>query len=55
MSCGIDKSTLYRYVFQVVIPRQLAAKDLVKVLDGGKPTVLPAWDPMVRLPHVIET
>jgi hypothetical protein len=31
----------------VVVPRQLAAKDLVKILDGGNPTVLPAWDPMV--------
>jgi len=37
------------YVFQVVVPRQLAAKDLVKVLDGGNPTVLPAWDPMGAL------
>jgi len=37
------------YVFQVVIPRQLAPKDLVKVLDGGNPTVLPAWDPMGAL------
>ncbi|QRV79081.1 bleomycin hydrolase [Ceratobasidium sp. AG-Ba] len=34
------------YVFQVVVPRQLAAKDLTKILDDGKPTVLPAWDPM---------
>lgn len=38
-------------MFQVVIPRQLAPKDLVKVLDGGNPTVLPAWDPMVRLAY----
>ncbi|QRV79080.1 bleomycin hydrolase [Ceratobasidium sp. AG-Ba] len=37
------------YVFQVVVPRQLAAKDLTKILDGGKPTVLPAWDPMGAL------
>ncbi|KAG8749395.1 hypothetical protein FRC11_011371, partial [Ceratobasidium sp. 423] len=37
------------YVFQVVVPRQLAARDLVKVLDGGNPVVLPAWDPMGAL------
>ncbi|KAG8773518.1 hypothetical protein FRC12_002494, partial [Ceratobasidium sp. 428] len=37
------------YVFQVVVPRQLASKDLIKVLDGGNPTVLPAWDPMGSL------
>lgn len=43
-----------RYVFQVVIPRQLAPKDLVKILDGGNPTVLPAWDPMVRFRNVTE-
>ncbi|CEL58863.1 bleomycin hydrolase [Rhizoctonia solani AG-1 IB] len=37
------------YVFQVVVPRQLASRDLVKVLDGGNPVVLPAWDPMGAL------
>ncbi|KDN38583.1 hypothetical protein RSAG8_09370, partial [Rhizoctonia solani AG-8 WAC10335] len=37
------------YVFQVVVPRQLAPRDLVKVLDGGKAVVLPAWDPMGAL------
>jgi hypothetical protein len=28
----------------------LVATDLIKVLDDGNPTVLPAWDPMVCLP-----
>jgi len=36
------------YVFQVVVPRQLAAADLVKVLDT-EPSVLPPWDPLGAL------
>ena len=30
------------YLLQSLVP-----KDLIKVLDDGNPTVLPAWDPMV--------
>ncbi|KAG9052066.1 hypothetical protein FS842_010549 [Serendipita sp. 407] len=37
------------FVYQVVIPRSLAPKDLVAVLDKGEATVLPAWDPMGTL------
>jgi len=37
------------FVYQVVIPRSLVPKDLIKVLDDGNPTVLPAWDPMGSL------
>lgn len=34
-------------MYQVVVPKALAPKDLVKVYEGGKAVVLPAWDPMV--------
>jgi bleomycin hydrolase len=37
------------FVYQVVIPRPLLPKDLIKVLDDGNPIVLPAWDPMGSL------
>ncbi|KAJ7502730.1 peptidase C1B, bleomycin hydrolase [Mycena galericulata] len=38
-----------QFVYQVVVPRALAPKDLVKVYDGGDAVVLPAWDPMGSL------
>ncbi|ELU38480.1 bleomycin hydrolase [Rhizoctonia solani AG-1 IA] len=38
-----------RWFDELVVPRQLASRDLVKVLDGGNPVVLPAWDPMGAL------
>lgn len=36
------------YVFQVVVPKQLAASDLVKVL-GMEPIALKPWDPLGAL------
>lgn len=38
-----------QFVYQVVVPKALAPKDLVKVFEGGEKTVLPAWDPMGSL------
>ncbi|KIJ54538.1 hypothetical protein M422DRAFT_58073 [Sphaerobolus stellatus SS14] len=38
-----------QFVYQVVIPRQLADKDLLKVFDSGDKVVLPPWDPMGAL------
>ena len=40
-----------QYVYQVVVPKALAPKELVKVFEGGEKVVLPPWDPMVC--HVI--
>ena len=37
------------YVFQVVVPKAFAPKELVKVYEDGCPQVLPAWDPMGSL------
>jgi bleomycin hydrolase len=37
-----------QYVYQVVIHKSLADKDLVAVLDQ-KPRVLPCWDPLGAL------
>ncbi|KAH7099214.1 peptidase C1B bleomycin hydrolase [Auriculariales sp. MPI-PUGE-AT-0066] len=37
------------YVYQVVIPNRLAAKDLLDIFNKGDPVVLPAWDPMGAL------
>ncbi|EIN11804.1 peptidase C1B bleomycin hydrolase [Punctularia strigosozonata HHB-11173 SS5] len=36
------------FVYQVVVPKSLAPKELVKVFEGKERIVLPAWDPMVR-------
>ena len=41
------------FVYQVVIPKALAPKDLVKVFEGEERTVLPPWDPMVRSLHCL--
>ncbi|EPQ52974.1 peptidase C1B, bleomycin hydrolase [Gloeophyllum trabeum ATCC 11539] len=38
-----------QFVYQVVVPKSFAPKELVKVLEAGNPTVLPAWDPMGAL------
>ncbi|KAF8135717.1 peptidase C1B bleomycin hydrolase [Boletus edulis] len=37
------------FVYQVVVHKSLAPKELVKVFDAGNPVVLPAWDPMGAL------
>ena len=37
------------FVYQVVVPRNIAPKNLVSILDKGDAKVLPAWDPMVSL------
>jgi len=37
------------YVFQIVVPKVLAPKELAKVYEDGNPHVLPAWDPMGSL------
>lgn len=36
-------------MYQVVVPKNLAPKELVKVFEGKERVVLPSWDPMVRL------
>ncbi|OBZ67124.1 Cysteine proteinase 1, mitochondrial [Grifola frondosa] len=38
-----------QFVYQVVVPKALAPKDLVKVFESGEKTVLPPWDPMGSL------
>jgi bleomycin hydrolase len=38
---------IIRFVYQVVVPRALADKDLTDVFDKGEKVVLPPWDPMV--------
>lgn len=35
------------FVYQIVVPKVLAPKDLVKVYESGEMVVLPPWDPMV--------
>lgn len=42
-------TVVYRFVYQIVVPRGLAAKNLVKIFDSGNAVVLPAWDPMGAL------
>lgn len=37
------------YVYQVVVPKALAPKELVHVFESGNPIVLPPWDPMGSL------
>ena len=37
-----------QFVYQVVVPKSLAPKELVKVFEGEEKVVLPPWDPMVR-------
>ena len=35
-------------MYQVVVSKTLAPKELVKVYEGNDRVVLPPWDPMVR-------
>ncbi|XP_006460649.1 hypothetical protein AGABI2DRAFT_192278 [Agaricus bisporus var. bisporus H97] len=35
-----------QFVYQVVVPKSLAPKELVAVFESGEKVVLPAWDPM---------
>ncbi|KIY44355.1 peptidase C1B, bleomycin hydrolase [Fistulina hepatica ATCC 64428] len=37
------------FVYQVVVPKQLAPKELVKVYESGDAAVFPLWDPMGSL------
>jgi hypothetical protein len=37
-----------QFVYQVVVPKSIAPKELVKVFEGEERIVLPPWDPMVR-------
>ncbi|KAF9244911.1 peptidase C1B bleomycin hydrolase [Melanogaster broomeanus] len=37
------------FVYQVVVHKSFAPKELVKVFEAGAPVVLPAWDPMGAL------
>jgi len=37
------------FVYQVVVPKALAPKELVKVYESDEKVVLPAWDPMGAL------
>lgn len=37
------------FVYQVVVPKALAPKELVKVFEGDEKVVLPPWDPMGSL------
>jgi hypothetical protein len=37
-----------RFVYQIVVPKSLAPRDLVQVLEFDEKVVLPPWDPMVR-------
>jgi len=37
------------FVYQVVVPKALAPKDLVAIFEGDEKTVLPPWDPMGSL------
>ncbi|EPT04983.1 peptidase C1B bleomycin hydrolase [Fomitopsis schrenkii] len=38
-----------QFVYQVVVPKALAPKELVKVFESGERTLLPLWDPMGAL------
>lgn len=38
-----------QFVYQVVVPKSLAPKELVQVFEDGHPIVLPPWDPMGTL------
>ena len=35
------------FVYQVVVPKALAPRELVQVFESGEKIVLPPWDPMV--------
>jgi aminopeptidase C len=44
---GIFDSSQGRFVYQVVVPKALAPRDLVQVYEAGDMVVLPPWDPLV--------
>lgn len=46
---ALDLPFCYRFVYQVVVPKALAPKELVKVYEAREMVVLPPWDPMVCL------
>ena len=37
------------FVYQIVVPKAVAPKELVKVFESGEKVVLPPWDPMGTL------
>ena len=37
------------FVYQVVVPKELAPKELVEVFESGEMVILPPWDPMVSI------
>ena len=39
-----------QFVYQVVVPKAFAPRELVKVFESGEKVVLPSWDPMVSDP-----
>ena len=45
--CCVHMTDSTRFVYQVVVPKSLAPKELVKVFESGEKIVLPPWDPMV--------
>ena len=42
-------TTSVRFVYQVVVPKSVAPKELLQVYEASEMTVLPPWDPMVCL------
>ncbi|KAI0298154.1 peptidase C1B bleomycin hydrolase [Multifurca ochricompacta] len=42
------------FVYQVVVPKTLAPKELVKVFESSEKIVLPPWDPMVSLELIFQ-
>ena len=38
---------LFGLILMLQYLQSIVPKDLIKVLDDGNPTILPAWDPMV--------
>ena len=42
-----NSGSVCRFVYQVVVPKSLAPKELVAVLESGDRVTLPPWDPMV--------
>ena len=49
MELQVVDTTFSRFTYQVVVPKALAPKDLIKVFESKEAVVLPLWDPMVSL------
>lgn len=49
---AVSDLMMCRFVYQVVVPKALAPKDLVKVFESGEKTVLAPWDPMYVCFHL---